>query len=196
MTLRRVSRGWVIPDAHPSLVIQAPDDGAKNDAKGQLICCHRGSGSRKARRPEAAQGRILSEATTRTLKKENGEIRASHPSAPQYSTQLYLEIFQIREKGLLKAPKLMKTRSEERDRKCYYHFHRDYDHDTKECYDLKNQIEYLICRGHLDRFIRKPGKPSLHLKGPVERQIDLIVGSLTMGGDSSSARKAYARVEV
>ncbi|RRT62593.1 hypothetical protein B296_00012627 [Ensete ventricosum] len=73
----------------------------------------------------------------------------------------------------------MKTRSEERDRKCYYRFHRDYDHDTKECYDLKNQIEYLICRGHLDRFIRKPGKPSLHLKGPVERQIDVIVGGLT-----------------
>ncbi|RZS29102.1 hypothetical protein BHM03_00062784 [Ensete ventricosum] len=103
---------------------------------------------------------------------------------------------QIREKGLLKTPNPIKTRAEECDRGCYCRFHRDYRHDTEECYDVKNQIEDLICRGQLHRFMRKPQEPSLHLKGPVERQIEIIVCSPTVGVDSSSTRKTYARVEV
>ncbi|RWV85349.1 hypothetical protein GW17_00052868, partial [Ensete ventricosum] len=78
----------------------------------------------------------------------------------------------------------------------YCRFHHDYEHDTEECYDLKNQIEDLIRHGHLDRYIRKPREPSLRPKGPMERQVDVIVGGPTAGDDSSSARKAYARIEV
>ncbi|RWW06188.1 hypothetical protein GW17_00030507 [Ensete ventricosum] len=83
----------------------------------------------------------------------------------------------IREKGLLKAPNLMRTQSESHDRGHYRRFPRDYDHDNEECYDLKNQIEDLIRRGHLDQFVRKSREPSLRPKGPVERQINVIVGS-------------------
>ncbi|RWW47538.1 hypothetical protein BHE74_00046497 [Ensete ventricosum] len=38
----------------------------------------------------------------------------------------------------------MMIRAEERDRGGYCRFHCNYDHDTEECYDLKNQIEDLI----------------------------------------------------
>ncbi|RRT54766.1 hypothetical protein B296_00018231 [Ensete ventricosum] len=100
------------------------------------------------------------------------------------------EIFlQIREKGLLKTPNSIKSRAEDRDRGRYCCFHRDYGHDT-ECYDLKNQIEDLIHRGHRDRYIRRPCEPSLCPKGPMEKQVDVIIGEPTTGGDSSSARKA------
>ncbi|RZR94056.1 hypothetical protein BHM03_00022668 [Ensete ventricosum] len=83
-----------------------------------------------------------------------------------------------------------------RDRGRYCRFHRDYGHDTKECYDLKNHIEDLIRWGHLNRFIRRSHEPSLCPKGLVEKQIDVIVGGLPTSDDSSSARKAYAYVEV
>ncbi|RWV97229.1 hypothetical protein GW17_00039994 [Ensete ventricosum] len=53
------------------------------------------------------------------------------------------------------------------------------------------EIEDLIHRDHLDRYIRKPHEPSLRLKGPMERHIDVNVG-----GVSSSTRKAYARTKV
>ncbi|RWW38001.1 hypothetical protein BHE74_00056811 [Ensete ventricosum] len=90
----------------------------------------------------------------------------------------------------------MRTRANERDYGCYSHFHHDYGHNIEECHDLKNQIEDLIHRGHLDRYIRKPRELSLCPKGPVERQVDVIIGSPTAGGDSSSAMKAYAHVKV
>ncbi|RRT69640.1 hypothetical protein B296_00036609 [Ensete ventricosum] len=102
----------------------------------------------------------------------------------------------IREKGLLKTPNPMKSRPEDQDHKRYCRFHHDYEHDSEECYDLKNQIEDLIRHGHLDRYIRKPRESSLHPKGPMERQVDVIVGGPTAGDDSSSARKAYARIEI
>ncbi|RRT61697.1 hypothetical protein B296_00039425 [Ensete ventricosum] len=72
------------------------------------------------------------------------------------------------------------------------HFHRDYDHDIEEYYDLKNHIEDLIHQGHLDRYVRRLCEPSLHPKGLVEKQIDVIIGEPASRGDNSSARKAYA----
>ncbi|RWW63911.1 hypothetical protein BHE74_00028885 [Ensete ventricosum] len=61
----------------------------------------------------------------------------------------------IRGKGLLAPPNRIKTRLEERDKGIYYRFHREYDHDTEECRDLKNQIEDLIRQGHLGHYVQR-----------------------------------------
>ncbi|RRT32029.1 hypothetical protein B296_00056883 [Ensete ventricosum] len=45
------------------------------------------------------------------------------------------------------APNPMKLHSERCDKRMYYRFHREHDHDTKECRDLQYQIEDLIRRG-------------------------------------------------
>ncbi|RZS08362.1 hypothetical protein BHM03_00039324 [Ensete ventricosum] len=89
----------------------------------------------------------------------------------------------------------MKTRREECDRSRYYRFHCDYGHDT-ECYDLKNQIDDLIHRGHLGHYVRKSCEPYPHPNGSIEKQIDVIIDGSTFRGDSSTTRKAYARTAV
>ncbi|RZR91169.1 hypothetical protein BHM03_00019233 [Ensete ventricosum] len=89
------------------------------------------------------------------------------------------------------------THLEMRDKRNYCHFHYDYEHDIEECHDLKNQIEDLIHQGYLDCYVREPHQasndPSPQPKGPIEKQIDIIGGRLTSGGDSSSAQKVYAQ---
>ncbi|RRT35766.1 hypothetical protein B296_00043603, partial [Ensete ventricosum] len=48
----------------------------------------------------------------------------------------------------------MKSHFERRDKRRYCRFHREYGHDTKECRDLQYQIEDLIQREHLRRYVR------------------------------------------
>ncbi|RZR71387.1 hypothetical protein BHM03_00004892 [Ensete ventricosum] len=122
------------------------------------------------------------------------------PPIPLNSTRT--EIFlQIWERGLLKTPNPMKTRSERRDKMRYCRFHKEHGHDTEEYRDLQSQIEELIRQGHLRRYVRDqssfpdsrpPRDPSPQPKGPVEKQIDVIIGGTTSGSDSSSTRKADA----
>ena len=42
-----------------------------------------------------------------------------------------------------------------RSKKKYCHFHRDYGHYTDKCKDLKEQIEELIKKGKLQKFVKK-----------------------------------------
>ncbi|RWV80394.1 hypothetical protein GW17_00058349 [Ensete ventricosum] len=99
----------------------------------------------------------------------------------------------------------MKSHSERRDKRRYCHFHREYGYDMEECRDLQYQINDLIRCGHLRQYVRDQSSlpdsrplrdSSPQPKGPVEKQIDIIFGGPASGGDSSSARKAYARSEV
>ncbi|RWW43928.1 hypothetical protein BHE74_00050354, partial [Ensete ventricosum] len=120
----------------------------------------------------------------------SGLMPARPPLIPLNSTRTEI-FFQIREKGLLKAPSPMKSHPERRDKRRYYRFHREYGHDTEECRDLQYQIEDLIRRGHLRRYVREQpslsdGRSSRDLsprpQGPVEKQIDVIFGGPASGG--------------
>ncbi|GAV58419.1 hypothetical protein CFOL_v3_01953, partial [Cephalotus follicularis] len=46
-------------------------------------------------------------------------------------------------------PTPLRSALEKRDLEKYCRYHRDHRHDTEECRHLKNQIEDLICKGHL-----------------------------------------------
>ena len=98
----------------------------------------------------------------------------------------------------------MKSYPATRDNTRYCEFHRDYEH----CIQLKKEIEYLIRRGYLRRFIAPEGRARNQAQAeqppPPPRQtttqhqqplgeIHVISGGFAGGGKSSSAKKAYLR---
>ena len=60
---------------------------------------------------------------------------------------------QIKDKEALTFPGKLKGDPTKRSRDKYCRFHRDHEHDTVDCYDLKQQIEDLIRQGKLQRFV-------------------------------------------
>ena len=106
----------------------------------------------------------------------------------------------------------MKLDPATRDNTKYCEFHRDYGHRTDNCIQLRREIEYLIQRGYLRRFI-SPGNQAQNqaqnqnptpTQQPPPRQtttqhqqplgeIHVISGGFSGGGESSSTRKAHLR---
>ncbi|GAV58356.1 hypothetical protein CFOL_v3_01890, partial [Cephalotus follicularis] len=70
----------------------------------------------------------------------------------------------------------------------YCQYHRDHGHDTEECSQLKNQIEDLIRKGHLRKYVDRDTP-----QGRREGVIHTISGGVTSEGDHKNARKAYGR---
>ena len=65
-------------------------------------------------------------------------------------------LMEVREQ--LPRPERMRTHPGKRNPNKFCLYHRDHGHDTEECIQLQDEIEELIRRGRLDRFIRRrPG---------------------------------------
>ena len=144
--------------------------------------------------------------------------------SPQRFTPLTASVSQVlhevRNEQFLRWPTQMKSDPATRDNTKYYEFHMDYGHRTDNCIQLKREIEYLIQRGYLRRFI-SPGSQAQNqaqnqtqnqaqsqnqapAQQPPPRQtttqhqqplgeIHVISGGFAGGGESSSARKAHLR---
>ncbi|GAV88259.1 hypothetical protein CFOL_v3_31682, partial [Cephalotus follicularis] len=89
----------------------------------------------------------------------------------------------------------------------YCRYHRDHGHDTEECRQLKNQIEDLIRKGHLRKYVDRDApqgrREQRREEAPQQQEeqqqqqprgvIHTISGGVASGGDHSNARKAYGR---
>ena len=62
-------------------------------------------------------------------------------------------LHEVRNEQFLRWPTQMKSDPATRDNTKYCEFHRDYRHRTDNCIQLRKEIEYLIQRGYLRRFI-------------------------------------------
>ena len=102
----------------------------------------------------------------------------------------------------------MKSHPTTRDNTKYCEFHGNYGHRTDDCIQLKREIEYLIRRGYLRRFIssenqhRNQAQNQAPPQQPPSRQtttqhqqslgeIQVISGGFVGEGESGSARKAH-----
>ena len=134
--------------------------------------------------------------------------------SPQRFTPLTASVLQVlrevRNEQFLRWPTQMKLNPTIRDNTKYCEFHRDYGHRTDNCIQLKREIEYLIRRRYLRRFISPENKPrnlaqnqAPPQKPPPQQtttqhqqplgEIQVISGGFAGGGESSSARKAHLR---
>ncbi|XP_059650655.1 uncharacterized protein LOC132296472 [Cornus florida] len=110
---------------------------------------------------------------------------------------------QIQDESYLKWPPKLKSDPARRPRDKCCRFHKDHGHATEDCFDLKDQIETLIRRWHMRKFIVGNDRTDINpLRAgrdnhPPNQQpigeIRVIAGGCAGGGESSSARKAYAR---
>ena len=82
--------------------------------------------------------------------KRDRDNRKAGSSSRRYSnytplnTPLDQVLMQIKDDSSFKWPEKMKGNPSNRNKSKYYSFHWDYEHDTNECYNLKQQIEVLI----------------------------------------------------
>ena len=110
-------------------------------------------------------------------------------------------LYEVQHEKFLRWPSQMKTNPAKRDMTKYCDFHRDHGHRTFDYIQLKKEIEFLIRRGHLRRYVApedrnqapppppRQSTPASHQKPLGE--INVISGGFVGGGESSSARKAH-----
>lgn len=55
---------------------------------------------------------------------------------------------------MFSPPEMIRRTSNKMDKNRYCRFHRDHGHNTSQYFDLKEQIEDLIRRGHLKNYVR------------------------------------------
>ena len=63
-------------------------------------------------------------------------------------------LMQIKDDHALKWPRPLHSSPDVRNRRKYCQFHKDHGHYIEDCKDLKEQIEELIKKGKLQRFVR------------------------------------------
>ena len=75
------------------------------------------------------------------------------------STPLVMPVDQIltkiRDKPSLKWPRPLYSSPSVRDKRKYCCFHKDHGHYTEDCWDLKEQIEELIRKGKLQKYVKR-----------------------------------------
>ncbi|XP_057969536.1 uncharacterized protein LOC131158686 [Malania oleifera] len=171
------------------------------DTRGNHIKLKRKGNNRETREPSRPTKR-QDTSTLHTNSKTRGDSSKFSTYTPLNALQSDV-LMHIRKKDYVSWPESMQTPSYKRNMSKFFQFHRDHRHDTKECIQLKNEIEALIKRGYLSRFINngdRQGKPHEQKRPNEDEKEEHIIGEIAVifggsasGGDSRGARKRYAK---
>ena len=111
--------------------------------------------------------------------KEAGLSSGRYSNYTPLNTPLDLVLMQIKDDPSLKWPERMQGDPSKWNKSKYYSFHHDHGHDKDKCYDLKQQIETLIKRGKLKKFLGQDHKNESQLmKGKAEEPTRLPLGQI------------------
>ncbi|XP_022843354.1 uncharacterized protein LOC111366905 [Olea europaea var. sylvestris] len=166
----------------------------KNLREGWEVESHKhkaGDELRPANKNRPMSEQMVNEAAQdRPARHKQEESRAFIPLNTPHA-KLLLEIRDMKE---LEWPRPMVTPTGKRNQGRYCHFHKNHGHDAKKCLQLKEEIERLLRRGLLGKYVKdNRGKQKMEDRPPPRaRVINMITGGLAGGEDSNSARKSFA----
>ncbi|GFY96746.1 hypothetical protein Acr_11g0010520 [Actinidia rufa] len=94
----------------------------------------------------------------RDPKRSNNRRPRTPPHRPEFNlpplnAPVAQVLSEIKHEEFIKWPGKIKTDPQKRNRNKYCEFHRDHGHNTKDCFQLKEQIADLIKRGYLRKYI-------------------------------------------
>ena len=84
-------------------------------------------------------------------------------------------LMQIKDEHYLKWPRPLHSSPNIRDKNKYCHFHKDHGHYTEDYQDLKEQIEELIQKGKLQKYVKK-GEYSKLRGGAIKTSMNSLPG--------------------
>ncbi|XP_038976825.1 uncharacterized protein LOC120107566 [Phoenix dactylifera] len=107
---------------------------------------------------------------------------------------------EIEGRGYLRPPPPMRESEARQCSRKYYRFHQDHDHDTEECFRLRDEIEALIHCGMLNQFVRNrrdEGEPVENAMPPEYQNNNRpIAGTINaIGGGSAKGSSAKEPAE-
>ena len=98
---------------------------------------------------------------------------------PPLNAPIFQVLMEIKNKEFVKCPGKIKTYSLYKNK--YYEFHKDHGHNTKECFQWKEQIADLIKGGYLRKFVTDRPRPDLPNRGYANnRPTALEISNLSM----------------
>ena len=148
---------------------------------------------------------IPKETRERQRRAETTSAELKQRYSPRKFTPLTTSVSQVlrevQHENFLRWPSQMKSDPAKRDNNKHCELHRGHGHQTDDCIQLKKEIEYLIRRGHLRRYVASEGQDQVQPpppRHPTPAQHQLPLGEIHVisrgfagGGESSSAKKAH-----
>ena len=122
--------------------------------------------------------------------------------SPPLTATVSQVLHEVQHEQFFRWPTQMSSNPTKRDNTRYCEFHRDHGHRTDDCIKLRKEIEYLIRRGYLRRFLSSEGQNQAQPPPPRQTttqhqqplgEIHVISGGFARGREYNSARKAHLR---
>ena len=124
------------------------------------------------------------------------------PPPPPLTTSVSQVLREVQHEKFLRWTSQMRSNPVKRSNTKYCEFHKDHGHRTDDYIQPRKEIEYLIRRGYLRRFVASEGQGQVQPPPPPRQptsaqhqqplgEIHMISRGFVVGGESSSARKAH-----